>query len=631
MSTSDEGTAAITTRQATPNQQVPRAQCSLCHRSFKDILLHLRQGYKGHHFSSSDVSPYGLLACSCGVPVRSTIGLSQHQAKLTCRSTYPPSPPRRSDRPVVIDDNTFSSAHPLPPTSSPTERFLKLAQIPTIFVPLPGRLVPSFISAAERCAVAFLDCPSEQTLLDFLALPKVGVLPSALHGASATSRLQAYPDIEWPEGRLGLAPSEGLQGVPKVEKLVEKGRLGSAGRVLTGTTRIAEVNEETLSSLRGLHPEGPQEPFGPHQGPQHGEAPDEGDVQKALASLKWDTAPGISGWTVPLLRIAARNGAVLRFLTSLTGMITSSSAPGRAMLCASRITPLLKASGGIRPIAVGCLIYRLAAKTIQRKAFKSDFLLKTQFGVGTKGGVEPIIRAVERGLEGTLDRPYTILTSLDFSNAFNTCDRLDIEAGLRLHAPTLFRTGKWAYGGPSVLVLPPCADGPSPLLCSSQGVRQGDPLCPLFFSLAIRPLLSELQAFLGPDRVVFAYLDDIYILSASTDPLPQVHEFFVDKNASIRLNASKCMSMDFAEIREKGLKILGSCVGPKAMREDFLREKVEEEESNLDRLRDLPSQHALLLLRSCFQQDLRHLQRSLLSSDLGHLWNQLDTALYNTN
>jgi hypothetical protein len=70
--------------------------------------------------------------------------------------------------------------------------------------------------------------------------------------------------------------------------------------------------------------------------------------------------------------------------------------------------------GGLRPIAVGDMIYRLATKAIVRHSKRHDFLLPYQFGVGSKGGVEPVVRAVERALEDTLDRPYTHLTSLDF-------------------------------------------------------------------------------------------------------------------------------------------------------------------------------------------------------------------------
>ena len=124
---------------------------------------------------------------------------------------------------------------------------------------------------------------------------------------------------------------------------------------------------------------------------------------------------------------------------------------------------------------------------------------------------------------------------------------------------------------PILVVLPPDSDGRNPLLSSAQGVRQGDPLGPLFFSLGIRDLLSDLQNTLGPERIVVAYLDDIFIFSASTDPLPEIQQFFAARISSLQLNITKCKSTTIEEIRENGLEVLGSCVGPKEAREGFLR------------------------------------------------------------
>jgi hypothetical protein len=118
------------------------------------------------------------------------------------------------------------------------------------------------------------------------------------------------------------------------------------------------------------------------------------------------------------------------------------------MLCSSRLTALLKPDGRYRPIAVGELIYRLCTKALLRHIFRPDFLLPFQFGVGTKGGVEPVIRAAQRALNNSLGRPFTHLTSLDFSNAFKTVDRRESASGLRRFAPSLYRAGKWLMGRP---------------------------------------------------------------------------------------------------------------------------------------------------------------------------------------
>jgi len=109
--------------------------------------------------------------------------------------------------------------------------------------------------------------------------------------------------------------------------------------------------------------------------------------------------------------------------------------------------------------------------------------------VAPVSGVEPVIRAVQRTLDVALGSPYSHLTSLDFSNAFNTVDRRDIAKGLHQFAPALYQAGKWAYGSPTDLVM--AADPSSPLntpptILSAQGVRLDNPLRPLYLHLSVR-------------------------------------------------------------------------------------------------------------------------------------------------
>jgi hypothetical protein len=169
--------------------------------------------------------------------------------------------------------------------------------------------------------------------------------------------------------------------------------------------------------------------------------------------------------------------------------------------------------------------------------------------------------------------------------------------------------------------------GQQHLLLSSQGVRQGDPFGPLFFSLGIRTLLDRLSAHLGPHRLILAYLDDVYILSHDSQVLADVSSFFGTQAPSLQLNLAKSSTRTIQDITQSGLKVLGSCVGSMAPRAAFLQAKIKEQERTLAKLPGLPHQHALLVLRECLQQNLRHLLRSLRSDDLGHLWAQYDRSL----
>ncbi len=108
----------------------------------------------------------------------------------------------------------------------------------------------------------------------------------------------------------------------------------------------------------------------------------------------------------------------------------------------------------------------------------------------------------------------------------------------------------------------------------SKAFRQGDPLVPLLFSLGIRQLLDDLQTFLGPDHIIMAYLDDVYVLGPGPDILATVNDFFSSQTTGLALNLAKCSvhSLDYGWTN--GLEILGFAVGPRHAREAFLRFKV---------------------------------------------------------
>ena len=128
----------------------------------------------------------------------------------------------------------------------------------------------------------------------------------------------------------------------------------------------------------------------------------------------------------------------------------------------------------------------------QKGLHRSDYLEPFQLGVGSKGGVEPVVWTVEMALAGQLDQDYTHLVSLDAINAFNAMARGCVAQGTSQFAPMLYRVAKWAYNSTTDLVVGDY------IIQSSQGVRQGDPLGPLLFSLGARSTLSSLQQHLGP-------------------------------------------------------------------------------------------------------------------------------------
>ncbi|KAJ0127983.1 Uncharacterized protein HZ326_28918 [Fusarium oxysporum f. sp. albedinis] len=208
---------------------------------------------------------------------------------------------------------------------------------------------------------------------------------------------------------------------------------------------------------------------------------------------------------------------------------------------------------GIRPIAIGDLIYKVAIKAIRKTSYRSNILLPFQLGVNSPGGVKPAICLLEEVIAGPNKADFQFLTSIDLCNAFNSGDRPSIASSVSTFAPTFNRAATWAYNSPSLLVL---ADGSS--IASLKGVRQGDPLGPLFFSFSFRPTLEELARRL-PGATLVAYLDDLYILSKDQGALNIAGE--VPEKSPYQLNLAKSKEIAIKDLKDQGLKALSTFIG----------------------------------------------------------------------
>ena len=125
---------------------------------------------------------------------------------------------------------------------------------------------------------------------------------------------------------------------------------------------------------------------------------------------------------------------------------------------------------------------------------------------------------------------------------------------------------------------------------SSSGVRQGDPLGPLFFCLAIRLWLEKLVDHLGPNHCILAYLDDIHIPSANVGALATVKTLMSLTSSPLTLNKRKCWERSVSDIRNNGAIVLGAAIGNRVMRADYLAGRIQEEKQKISRQPDLPHQ-----------------------------------------
>jgi hypothetical protein len=167
----------------------------------------------------------------------------------------------------------------------------------------------------------------------------------------------------------------------------------------------------------------------------------------------------------------------------------------------------------------------------------------------------------------------------------------------------------------------------SPLSPLFQGQPSRRSSLSFLFSLATRDTLSALKAHLtttlsltSSPPIIFAYLDDIVILTNDPSTIDHVAEFLSSQHFSLSLNRSKSTIDDVEDIRWDGISRLRTAVGSKEFRLAFLGKKVDEQVRLLDRLLSLSFQTPLLLLRQCTQHNLRHHQRGLRTDDLPCCW-----------
>ena len=553
-----------------------------------------------------------------------------------------PTPPSDSSAPIPPSP-TPPSHQTAPITSAPVPEIPTWADDICLKDVLPlqipkniHRLRKPFFGAVDRTAELAVQTKDPRAMKLLFLLVRVGFAGWAGKRWRSTSKriLEHYPKL--PHG-LDVQVEDALKNQVRrqeprrdteterhrgVQAAIKDGHLKKATSILLGDG-LKKVDQETLQKLQELHPQGPSEPFaGPIRHADTGLA-DKNLMEKAINRLPRDSAPGPSGWTFALITDAFHQAPHLRTALEMLALwiLTDSSKLNtiRDYITSSRLVALNKKGGGVRPIAVGESITRFISRWILESVSPKfeDLLLPCQFGVGSAGGVEPIVHYLN---DTVRVNQAEAIVSIDFSNAFNELSRKEMKNAVAAHLPGLYRAIKFLYGQPSNLYTWK-EDGDLCAIQSSQGVRQGDPFGPLLFSLTVRPLIEDLQKWdaVVSERGVVAYLDDIFI-HANEGTKDMIVNYLqstdVVERYNLRVNVQKTKEYPVEELARTPVNVLGSLVGgttnpatnPEGEKAAIeAAEKLEERTTTLERL---TLQERLLLLRLCFFPTLNHIIRS---------------------
>jgi hypothetical protein len=277
-------------------------------------------------------------------------------------------------------------------------------------------------------------------------------------------------------------------------------------------------------------------------------------------------------------------------------------------LFGARLVALVKKDGGLRPIACGEILRRLAGKVLCglcKKALVKALLPVGQVGVGVPNGIEGLYFAARQA--GMRIAPTFACLKLDLVNAFNEVSRHEVLAAVAADCPDAlpYATSaccehSWLYFGDRRIV-------------SAQGVQQGDPMGPAFFSLALAKLWRRLPEETSSQlEVAGFYLDDGF-LAGPPEVLRRALDFLLAEGPpfGLRVNLAKtefighnavadALFPDTAHTDPENWEILGAPCGSLAARDAWVTALAARVEAKVHAMARLPGTHtAFALVRDC--------------------------------
>ncbi|XP_063618720.1 uncharacterized protein LOC134791601 [Cydia splendana] len=411
---------------------------------------------------------------------------------------------------------------------------------------------------------------------------------------------------------------------------------------------VAPDCPDTVAALTSKHPlpaaslrmPEPPEPDAPHL------IANKKDVLAAVMSFQNGSAGGLDGLSPQHLKdllCGATGDAGERLLDGITQLINlmlsgKVCSEVLGILYGANLCALKKKDGGIRPIAVGFTFRRICSKICCKHIFPS--LTKKfqpfQLGFGSKGGCEAAVHAARAFVN---DDSCEVLLKVDVKNAFNSVDRGALLTQIQDATPLIYKYLWQCYHQSTNLLFK------THHLASAVGCQQGDPLGPAIFSLAIHPIISNLNS-----KFNSWYLDDGTLggdWRSVLDDLRSLTDSF--NTIGLELNFTKCelfinnplpttdlqsiisnfntLAPNIKIIDKTSLRLLGAPIFPESI-EPIISEHLITHKAYSDRLLKISAHMALVIIKFClFVPKFTYILRCSPVWKYPHLIEPLDSVL----
>ena len=144
------------------------------------------------------------------------------------------------------------------------------------------------------------------------------------------------------------------------------------------------------------------------------------ETKKILLDSDNGAAPGPSGWGGNMLSILASDDTCVEAMSLLITNIINGDIPNQVkhLFTSSRLVVLGKKNGGgVRPVAIGELFYRIAAAHAFRvvREYMAELLSPHQYGIGISNGCEKIIHNISHSLSHHCEQRFLSRGKVDMS------------------------------------------------------------------------------------------------------------------------------------------------------------------------------------------------------------------------